>query len=80
MRPNALKPAEHAMRRLEAGLNRQELLLQRPASVWCDLGASLALCLVVGLDDLVGGGRLTREVLCTRKKEKEEKTPSQKTS
>ena len=61
------------MSRLEAGLDRQELLLQRPASVWCDFGASLPLCLAVGLDDLVGGGRVAREVLCARKKEKEEK-------
>ena len=61
------------MSRLEAGLDRQELLLQRPASVWCDLDASLPLCLTVGLDDLVGGGRVAREVLCARKKEKEEK-------
>ena len=61
------------MSRLEAGLNRQELLLQRPASVWRDLGASLPSCLAVGLDDLVGGGRVAREVLCARKKEKEEK-------
>ena len=68
-----MKPAEQAMSRLEAGLDRQELLLQRPASVWCDFGASLPLCLAVGLDDLVGGGRVAREVLCARKKEKEEK-------
>ena len=61
------------MSRLEAGLNRQELFLQRPASVRRDLGASLPLCLVVGLDDLAGGGRVAREVLCARKKEKEEK-------
>ena len=61
------------MSRLEAGLNRQELLLQRPASVRRDLGASLPLCLAVGLDDLVGGSRVAREVLCARKKEKEEK-------
>ena len=68
-----MKPAEQSMSRLEAGLDRQELLLQRPASVWCDFGASLPLCLAVGLDDLVGGSRVAREVLCARKKEKEEK-------
>ena len=51
-----LKPAEHAVSRLKAGLNRQELLLQRPASIWRDLGANLPPCLAVGLDDLVGGG------------------------
>ena len=61
------------MSRLEAGLDRQELLLQRPASVWHDLGASLPSRLVVGLDDLVGSGRVAREVLCAKKKEKEEK-------
>ena len=61
------------MSRLEAGLNRQELFLQRPASVRRDLGASLPLCLTVGLDDLVGSGRVAREVLYARKKEKEEK-------
>ena len=61
------------MSRLEAGLNRQELFLKRPASVRRDLSASLPLHLVVGLDDLVGGSRVAREVLCTRKKEKEEK-------
>ena len=80
LRPNTLKPAEQAMSRLEAGLDRQELLLQRPASVWSNLGASLPSCLAVGLDDLVGGGRVAREVLCARKKEKEEKTPNQKMS
>ena len=61
------------MSRLEAGLDRQELLLQRPASVWCDFGASLPLCLAVGLDDLAGGSREARKVLRARKKEKEEK-------
>ncbi len=73
LRPNTLKPAEHAVSRLEAGLNRQELFLKRPASVRRDLGASLPLRLAVGLDDLVGGSRVAREVLCTRKEEKEEK-------
>ena len=61
------------MSRLEAGLNRQELFLKRPASVRRDLSASLPLRLAVGLDDLVGGSRVAREVLCTRKKEKKEK-------
>ena len=80
MRPGTLKPAEQSVSRLETGLDRQELLLQRTASVWCNLGASLPSCLAAGLDDLVVGGRVAREVLCARKKEKEEKTPSQKTS
>ena len=61
------------MSRLEAGLNRQELFLKRPASVRRDLSANLPLCLAVGLDDLVSGCRVAREVLCARKKEKEEK-------
>ena len=61
------------MSRLKAGLDRQELLLKRPTSVWRDLSASLPLRLAVGLDDLVCGSRVTREVLCARKKEKEEK-------
>ena len=73
MRPNMLKPAKHAVSRLEAGLNRQELLLQRPARVWRDLSANMPPCLAVGLDDLVSGGRVAREVLCARKKEKEDK-------
>ena len=76
MRPNALKTAEHAVSRLEAGLDRQKLLLKRPTSVRRDLHTGLPSCLAVGLDDLVGGGRVTREVLCTRKKERE-KTQSQ---
>ena len=61
------------MSRLEAGLNRQELHLQRPTSIRHDLDASLPLCLAVGLDDLVGGGRVAGEVLCAKKKEKEDK-------
>ena len=73
MRPSTLKPVEHAVSRLKTGLNRQELLLQRPASVWRNLGANLPPCLAVGLDDLVGGVRVAREVLCAKKKEKEEK-------
>ena len=80
MRPGTLKPAEQSVGRLETGLDRQELLRQRPASVWRNLGASLLLCLSAGLDYLVGGGRVAREVLYARKKEKEEKTPSQKMS
>ena len=59
------------MSRLEAGLNRQELFLKRPASVRRDLGASLPLRLAVGLDDLVGGSRVAGEVLCAKKKRKE---------
>ena len=73
MRPNALKTAEHAVSRLEAGLDRQKLLFNQPASVRRDLSTSLPLRLAVGLDDLVGSSRVAREVLCTRKKEKEEK-------
>ena len=80
MYPSTLKPAEQSVSRLETGLDRQELLLQRTASAWCDLEASLPSRLAAGLDDLVGGGRVAREVLCARKKEKEEKTPSQKMS
>ena len=77
MRPNALKTAEHAVSRLEAGLDRQKLLLKRPTSIRRDLHTGLPSCLAVGLDDLVGGSRVTREVLCTRKKERE-KTQSQR--
>ena len=73
LRPGTLKPAEQSVGRLETGLDRQELLLQRTASVWCNLGASLPSRLAAGLDELVGGGRIAREVLLTRKKGKEEK-------
>ena len=73
MRPGTLKPAEQLVSRLDAGLDRQELLLQRTASSWCNLEASLPSRLAAGLDHLVGGGRVAREVLCARKKEKEEK-------
>ena len=41
MRPGTLKPAEQSVSRLETGLDRQELLLQRTASGWCNLEASL---------------------------------------
>ena len=73
MHPGTLKPAEQSVSRLETGLDCQELLLQQPASVWRNLSGSLPPCLAAGLDDLVGGGRVAREVLCARKKEKEEK-------
>ena len=77
MRPNALKTAEHAVSRLEAGFDRQKLLLKRPASIRHNLSSSLPLRLTVGLDDLAGGNGVTREVLCTSKKGIE-KTQSQK--
>ena len=77
MNPNALKTAEHAASRLEAGLDPQKLLLKRPASIRRDLSSSLPLRLAVGLDDLVGGNGVTREVICTSKKGRE-KTQSQK--
>ena len=80
MRPGALKTTKHSVSRLETGLDRQELLLQRTARVWCNLGAGLPSCLAAVFEDLAGGGRVAREVLCARKKEKEEKIPSQKTS
>ena len=66
------------MSRLEAGLNCQELFLKRPTSVRRDLSANLPLRLAVGLDDLVGGSRVAREVLCARNKEKEEKNTKSK--
>ena len=65
------------MSRLEAGLDRQKLLLKRPTSIRRDLHSGLPSYLAVGVDDLVCGGRVTREVLCTRKKERE-KTQSQR--
>ena len=77
MRSNALKMAEHAVSRLEAGLDRQKLLLKRPASIRRDLSSNLPLRLAVGLDDLAGGNEVTKEVLCTSKKGRE-KTQSQK--
>ena len=73
MRPGALKPAKQSVSRLETGLDRQELLLQRTASALCNLGDSLPSCLAAGFNDLAGGGRVARKVLCARKKEKEEK-------
>ena len=73
MCPNALKMAEHAVSRLEAGLDRLKLLLKRPTSIRRDFHTGLPSCLAVGFDDLVGGGRVAREVLCAKKKEKEEK-------
>ena len=76
MHPNMLKTAEHAVSRLEAGLDRQKLLLKRPASIRRDLSSSLPLRVAAGLDDLVGGNRVTREVLCTREERK--KTQGQK--
>ena len=71
MRPNALKTAEHAVSRLEAGLDCQKLLLKRPASIRRDLSTSLPLRLTVGLDNLVSGNGVAREVFCTSKKGRE---------
>ena len=63
-----LKPAEHAVRWLEAGLDRQKLLLKRPVGVWCDLNPSLPPGLTVSFDGLVGGDGVTEEVFFTKKK------------
>ena len=76
MRPNVLKTAEHALSRLEAGLDRQKMLLKRPASIRRDLSSSLPLCVAAALNDLVGGNGVTREVLCAREERK--KTQGQK--
>ena len=76
MRPNALKTAEHAVSRLEAGLDRQKLLLKRPSSIRRNLSSSLPLRVAAGLDDLVGGNRVTREIFCAREERK--KTQGQK--
>ena len=57
------------MSRLEAGLDRQKLLLKRPAIIWRNLSSSLPLRVMAGLDDLVGGNGVTRKVLCASKKE-----------
>ena len=61
------------MSRLETGLDGEELLVKRPMSVWHDLRASLPLLFVAGFDGLAGNDGIAREVLCARKKEKEEK-------
>ena len=63
-----LKPAEHAVGRLEAGLDRQKLLLKRPVSIWRNLNPSLPPGLSVGFDGLVGSNRVARKVLFTEKK------------
>ena len=73
MRPGMLKPAEQSVSRLDTGLDRQELLLQRTASAWCNLEASLPSRLAAGLDDLVGGGRIARERRENTKSENEPK-------
>ena len=54
-------------------MDYQELLLKRPTSIRRDLHTGLPSCFTVGLDNLVGGGRVTREVLCARKKERKRK-------
>ena len=77
MRPGTLKPAEQSVSRLDAGLDRQELLLQRTAGGWRDLKASLPSRLATGLDGLVGGSRIAREILCIRKEEKNTKIRKQ---
>ena len=81
LRPGTLKPTEQSVSRLDAGLDRQELLLQRAAGGWRDLKASLPSRLATGLDGLVGGSRIAREILCARKKKKGRKEhQNQKTS
>ena len=70
MRPNALKTVEHAVSWLEAGLDRQKLLLKRPVGVRWDLNPSLPPGLTVNFDGLVDG--VARKVLFTKKKETEQ--------
>ena len=70
LRPGTLKPAEQPVSRLDASLDRQELFLQRAAGGWRDFKAGLPPRLATGLDGLVGGGRIAREILCARKKKK----------
>ena len=77
MRPGTLKPAEQSVSRLDAGLDRQELLLQRTAGGWRNLEASLPPRLAAGLDGLVGGGRIAREIFCARKEEKSTKSENE---
>ena len=73
MSSSMLKTAEHAVSRLEAGLDRQKLLLKRPVGVRCDLNSSLPPGLAVSFDDLVGGDGVAGEVLCSGKEERNEK-------
>ena len=67
-----LKPAEHAIGRLEVGLDRYKLLLKRPIGVRCDLNPSLPPSLMVSFDGLVGDDGVSREILFTKKKEIEQ--------
>ena len=55
LRPDALKPAEQSVSRLDTGLDRQKLFLQRAAGGWRDLEAGLPFRLATGFDGLVGG-------------------------
>ena len=70
-RPEPLQRAHRA--RLQLRTPATPFFLKRPTSIRRDLHTGLPSCLAVGLDNLVGGGRVTREVLCTRKKEKKHK-------
>ena len=67
-----LKPAEHAVGRLEAGLDRQKLLFKRHVGIRRDLNPSLPPGLTVSFDGLVGGDGVARKVLFTKKKETEQ--------
>ena len=72
MSPNALKMAEHAVSRLQAGLDRQKLLLKRPVGIRCDLNPSLPPSLTMSFDCLVGGDGVAGEVFFTKNKEIEQ--------
>ena len=72
LRPSTMKPAEDAVGRLEAGLDRQKLLLKRPVGIRRDLNPSLPPGLAMSFDCLVGSDRIARKVLFTKKKETEQ--------
>ena len=72
LRSGTLKSAEHVVGRLEAGLDRQKLLLKRPIGIRCDLNPSLPPGLTMSFDGLVGSDRIARKVLFTKKKETEQ--------
>ena len=64
------------MRQLETSLGGKQLLGEGSWSVGRDHGTSLPPLITTSLDDLVGGNRVTREVLYAREERK--KTQGQK--
>ena len=70
MGPDTLKTTQHPMSRPKAGLDAEKLFAKGPGGVGSNLRTFHPAPFAISLDGLIGSTRVTREEICSNRKQK----------